>query len=204
MDTLVLNQGYQPINRVPWFEAIGYLFTEDGTPKCEVVEVYDEKFVHSGRTSGGELPVALTILQTEEEGKWFVPSVIRFLKAATGMFRKGVKFNRNNVWLRDKGRCQYCDNKVSRSSFTYDHVIPRRQSGKTKWENIVVACSPCNQRKKDRSPAQAGMRLRRKPVRPKHLPGLNSPLLNWQEGMPDTWQSYLASVRYWHGKLDED
>ena len=200
MDTLVLNSGFQPINRISWSEAIGCLFSRE----CEVVEVYEEKFVHSGRNVGDDIPDSLSLLRTEEDGKWFVPSVIRFLTKAAGMFRKGVKFNRNNVWARDKGRCQFCDQRVSRSGFTYDHVIPRCQGGRTRWENIVVSCNPCNQQKRNRTPAQAKMKLRRTPQRPKYLPGVTSPLLNWREGMPETWRSYLASYRYWHSELDED
>lgn len=28
---------------------------------------------------------------------------------------------------------------------TVDHVIPRQDGGPTKWENVVLACFPCNQ-----------------------------------------------------------
>jgi 5-methylcytosine-specific restriction endonuclease McrA len=45
-------------------------------------------------------------------------------------------------------------------------VVPRSRGGRTTWDNIVAACSPCNLRKGGRTPAQAGMPVRRRPVRP--------------------------------------
>jgi 5-methylcytosine-specific restriction endonuclease McrA len=89
------------------------------------------------------------------------------------------------------------------SEFTFDHIVPRSQGGITRWENVVVSCLPCNQRKADRAPEQAGMKLLVKPTKPKTLPGSLTPVLKWEEGMPETWREYLGSIEYWHGKLDE-
>ncbi len=50
-----------------------------------------------------------------------MPSIVRFVHKVSGIFRKGVKFNRKNVWLRDKGTCQYCGVKTSMSEFTSNH-----------------------------------------------------------------------------------
>jgi len=98
--------------------------------------------------------------------------------------------------------CQYCNVRMSSDEFTYDHIVPFSKGGTTKWRNIVVACVPCNHKKANRTPREAGMRLRRKPFIPMHLPGQVSPALKWHEGMPPSWKSFLASVSYWHGKLD--
>jgi len=182
MQVLVLNVSYMPINRVPWQDALCDVFTG----RAEVVEEYDNWVVHSSTMC---IPV---------------PSVIRFIStAANNVFRRGVKFNRNNVWMRDKGRCQYCNRQVSRAEFTYDHVRPQSQGGRTRWENIVVACTPCNQRKRDRSPEEVGMRLIREPYRPKFLPGVSFPVFQWDDDMPPSWKDYLGSVRYWHSELGD-
>lgn len=181
MDTLVLNSAYMPIDRISWKEAIANLVKG----RAEVVEEYLDWTVSSPSQT------------------WRVPSIIRFLGKVTGLFRKGPKFNRHNVYLRDKGRCQYCDRKVSKSEFTYDHVVPRRQGGKTTWKNVVIACSKCNQRKADHTPKQAGMRLRSKPVKPHSLPG-TTPIIRWADNMPPTWKDYVAGVSYWHAKLDDE
>ena len=53
---------------------------------------------------------------------------------------------------------------------TLDHVVPRAQGGESRWDNCVLACVECNHAKADRTPQQAGLRLRHKPVRPKWNP----------------------------------
>lgn len=199
MDTLVLNSAYLPIDRVSWMEAIGDLLTG----RAEVVDVYEGATVRSGTGyDRGVLPYTFQALATSETGVWLVPSIIRFLSKAV-FHRRYVKFNRHNVWLRDQGRCQFCNIKLRTDEFTYDHVLPQSRGGKTKWDNIVVACIPCNHRKANRTPAEAGMKLARAPYRPSQLPGQLSPALSWKEGMPESWKSFLESVRYWHGGLTE-
>lgn len=197
METLVLNSAYMPINRVSWMDALGDLLTG----RAEVVEVYEDKTVRSGGSGCPALPRSFDPLRTGRRGVWKIPSIIRFITKAV-FHRRGVRFNRHNVWLRDKGRCQYCANKLTRAEFTYDHVTPQSKGGQTRWRNIVVACVPCNHRKANRTPREAGMKLRSKPVQPKYLPGQMSPVLSWSEGMPMSWKCFLESVRYWHGDLD--
>ena len=181
METLVLNAAYQPVSRVSWQEAFCMVFTG----RAEVVESYGDRIVRSARE---EFPM---------------PSIVRFVRMVRGVFKRRVKFNRRNVYLRDKGACQYCGKPVSSTDFSFEHVIPRAQGGRTSWENIVVACVPCNRKKGGRTPEQARMRLRSKPVHPRSLPGAGSAKLVWREGMPDSWKTYLQSVRYWHGALDD-
>lgn len=80
---------------------------------------------------------------------------------------KEVRFNRYSVFERDDHVCQYCGREYSESELTLDHVIPREKGGRTSWENIVTSCIYCNSEKANRLPHQAGMRLLRKPARPK-------------------------------------
>lgn len=181
MDTLVLTAGYEPMARVPWQRAITLLF--EG--KVEVVEEYEDKWVHS-----------VTI-------ELKMPSVIRFLRMVKGR-KRAIKFSRENVYERDHGKCQYCTQHVPRHAFTYDHVIPRAQNGQTVWENVVVSCVPCNQKKAGRTPEQAGMKLAVRPVKPTKLPSTVKLTFTWQKGMPETWKTWLQSVAYWHGELDND
>jgi len=74
-----------------------------------------------------------------------LPSVVA-LRRFVPVSRR-VIFNRFNVFLRDRFRCQYCDEKFAPVDLTFDHVIPRSRGGLTCWSNIVAACSPCNTRK---------------------------------------------------------
>lgn len=185
METLVLDSSYQPVDKVPWQRAITLYFQG----KVEIVEEYSNQDLRS---------VTFAIK---------MPSVVRFFKALRGK-RKVVKFSRENVYTRDKGRCQYCGNAVARAEFTYDHVLPRSQGGKTEWTNIVCSCVPCNQKKQNRTPEKAGMRLHNVPVKPKKLPETVHLTFTWREGMPDTWRSWLRDavrdMTYWHGELDQE
>jgi 5-methylcytosine-specific restriction endonuclease McrA len=72
-------------------------------------------------------------------------------------------FTRFNLFLRDKFACQYCG---SPHDLTFDHVIPRRAGGRTTWENVATACSPCNLKKGGRTPREAHMQLHVTPIRP--------------------------------------
>lgn len=180
METLVLTREYQPWSRIPWQEALILIFKG----RAEIVEEYQDKTVHS-----------VTF-------EYKVPSVIRFLQKIVGR-KKFPKFSRDNIYERDKGKCQYCGHKVLRHEFSYEHVIPRSQGGQTNWENIVVACTDCNQKKGGRTPQQAGMRLLSTPVRPNRTSDRFRITITFKPGMPDSWRNWLRSVAYWHGELEQ-
>jgi len=112
---------------------------------------------------------------------------------------KELKLTRNNVFERDRNRCQYCGRHFSREELNLDHVIPRHYGGRTTWENIVCSCMSCNTRKANRLPHEAGIRLIRKPVRPKWRPVI-SLVLGAQHR--ELWKDFL-DLAYWNVELDE-
>jgi len=112
---------------------------------------------------------------------------------------KELKLTRNNVFERDKNQCQYCAKVFYREELNLDHVIPRHAGGRTTWENIVCSCVKCNTRKANRLPHEAGMRLIRKPVRPKWRPVISLLLGKQQREM---WKDFL-DLAYWNVELDE-
>jgi 5-methylcytosine-specific restriction endonuclease McrA len=181
METLVLTASYEPVARVSWRRAVTLLF--EG--KVEVIEEYEDRLIRS---------VTFEIK---------MPSVIRFLRAIRAR-NKTPKFSRENVYARDSGRCQYCMKKIMRHDATYDHVTPRAFGGKTTWENVVIACVPCNQKKGARTVEQAGMHLRTTPSRPKKLPDALRFTITFQKGMPHSWKSWLRDFSYWNGELEND
>lgn len=145
-NTLLLNQGYQPIAVVPWQRA----FCMHVRGKVEIVEVHDWQARSS--TASHQVPSVVRL-----------KGVVRYHKP------KGVRFSRINVYIRDEYTCQYCNKKEKHGDLTLDHVIPRAQGGRTSWTNIVSCCVPCNRRKGNRTPEEAGMPLARSPTRPKYL-----------------------------------
>lgn len=180
METLVLSTSFEPVARISWQRAITLLFLG----KAEVVEEYEDKVIRS---------VTFEVR---------MPSVIRFLRGVRAK-RRSVRFSRENVYARDSMRCQYCAQRVARHEATYDHVVPRAHGGRTTWDNVVIACFACNQRKGGRTPEQAGMQLRTLPVKPKKLPDTVRLTFGYERGMPVTWKKFLRDVAYWHGELEE-
>jgi len=82
---------------------------------------------------------------------------------------KNAPLTPENLLKRDNNECQYCGKKLSRSSLTMDHVFPECRGGKKTWKNIVAACKSCNNKKDNRTPAEANMKLRKKPKVPTRL-----------------------------------
>jgi 5-methylcytosine-specific restriction endonuclease McrA len=125
-----------------------------------------------------------------------VPRIIRLL-FYDRLPRTEVKFNRRNIFARDKNHCQYCGKRFPTTELSLDHVIPRSIGGKATWENIVCACSQCNAKKGGRTPKQANMTLIQKPIKPKH-----SPLLHIHLGHQryNSWKQFLDHA-YWSVEL---
>src|SRR5438552_295759 len=90
------------------------------------------------------------------------PAVVRMHRAHVP-HRSTLRFCRANVFRRDGYKCQYCGEVLAGRLLTFDHVVPRARGGKTEWENIVTCCGPCNDRKRDRTPDEAAMKLLRRP-----------------------------------------
>jgi len=148
MDVLVLSTGFEPMYLIGWSKALGDFFKG----RVEIVKYCDTRTI--GTTSG---PVKM-------------PSVVRFKE---GVFsnkwknrRKFIKLNRKTLWLRDKGKCQYCKITVGMKFYQIEHVIPKSRGGKTTWENVVVACPKCNQKKGSKTPQEAGLFLCSIPAKP--------------------------------------
>jgi len=151
--SLLLNASFQPLQVIPWQKALQLFFSG----KVEIVESSD-RLIRS---------VSLQIK---------MPLVIRLIKYIPQKNRKNiVRFNRNNIFLRDGYTCQYCHEKQHLSHLTMDHVVPVVKGGEKSWENIVTACRACNLKKGGRTPEEAQMRLKSRPKQPVWLPfmGIN-------------------------------
>ncbi len=128
-----------------------------------------------------------------------VPRVIMLL-VFDRLPKKEVKFTRHNIFERDKNTCQYCGRVCDRKDLNLDHVVPRDRGGPTTWENIVCSCIPCNTRKANRTPVEAGMHLIRKPKRPKWRPFVQ---VNFGLEYHSDWKHFL-DLAYWNVELGEE
>lgn len=125
-----------------------------------------------------------------------VPEVI-LLSAFNGFFRNEVRFSRRNIFERDKNSCQYCLKRFAKADLTIDHVVPQSKGGRDTWENLVLACVKCNVKKANRTPLEAGMPLKRQPVKPSWLPQLSSRV---PPGEFTSWQRFVDAA-YWDAEL---
>ena len=181
METLILTAAWEPVGGVGWERAMTLWLAG----RAEVVEVYEDRRVRTVSVH------------------FEVPSVLRFVRGLRPQTKRRPSFSRANVYARDEGRCQYCGRRVPRHDATFDHVVPRGRGGKTGWDNIVIACLPCNRVKACRTPDEAGMALLAAPRRPHVLP--RAPMMvTWEKGMPLTWRQYLRDTRYWGARLEQD
>jgi len=161
MSTLVLNRAWEIERIVTWQAAMRLSYTG----RAEEVEYHKNKFIHT------------------VSRRFQAPAVIRMLSGKI-MKNDRVRLSRRNVWARDKGLCQYCNQTVTVTSMTYDHVLPRSRGGKTTWDNIVLSCSVCNAFKGNKTPHEAGMKPQ-KPVAPR-----KSLLVRNEIAGCETWRKY--------------
>lgn len=115
------------------------------------------------------------------------PDVIVLKKYGERPPRK-VQFTRPNLYRRDDYTCQYCGVEMPERKLTIEHILPRSRGGATSWENCVAACENCNFSKADKTPTEAGMRLKSAPARPAWTPKLALP--RGHEAR-ESWQPFL-------------
>jgi len=163
---LVLNRAYLATNIISWQRAISMVYGG----KAETVSDRDDVEIHT------------------VERNYRLPSVIRLLIYA-GFPRFAPRFTRRNIYLRDDYTCQYCGRRQESGRLNLDHVVPVSRGGATSWTNVVCSCHSCNLKKKNRTPAELGMKLLRQPRAPGNY------MLYYLRGteVPSDWADFL----YW-------
>jgi 5-methylcytosine-specific restriction endonuclease McrA len=189
--TLVLNRNWQPVHVATVARSLTMLWNES----AQVVDPEDYRLYNWtdwARLAPGEgEPFIRTV-----KFRMRVPEVLTLTRHDRPR-HTAVTFCRRNVFKRDHQTCQYCGVRPGTEELTIDHVLPRSQGGQTNWENCVLACVPCNARKANRTPEQAGMKLRRLPVRPAWKPLYDAPTIRIA-----SWSRFLSEA-YWNVSLEE-
>jgi 5-methylcytosine-specific restriction endonuclease McrA len=159
-----LNRHWQPVHVTTVVRALVMVWNE----AARVVEPDDYR-VYAWEEWSRLEPDADELCVRTARGRMRVPEVV-CLSRYERLPATAVAFSRRNVAKRDHNTCQYCGAQPGWERITVDHVVPRSQGGSSNWTNCVAACVPCNATKADRTPEQAGMRLRRRPTRPDWRP----------------------------------
>ena len=162
---LVLNASYEPINVCAARRAL--VLVLKGVARAEESSYM---VVHGHRNS-----LAL-------------PSVIRLLEYRR-IPQQTRALSRKNILMRDRYTCQYCHRTLASTELTLDHVMPRSRKGDSSWENLVACCVGCNNKKGNRTPEEAGLRVAR-PPRPFSL-HTSRHLIRLLGKSDDQWRKYL-------------
>jgi len=119
-----------------------------------------------------------------------VPLIMRLIKLVRTLYKAKVPYSKRNVFIRDEFKCCYCG--CEPGKLTIEHIVPRDQGGKSTWENTVAACLPCNNKKENRTPSQAGMYLMRRPFAPTINEFLQLRMRKW--GVKSILKEFFESV----------
>lgn len=159
---LVLNRQWQAIAIISAAEAFSHMVSGTADALDEMEPVIWEEWL--------QLPLKKNYDSTgTPNGKIRTPKII-VLKLFAKMPMYKPKFSLKNIYIRDKGVCQYSGEKLHPSQASIDHVVPQSKGGATTWENCVLAERTLNSLKGDKSVKEAGLRLRNKPYEPKAVP----------------------------------
>ncbi len=123
-----------------------------------------------------------TIRSVNHSYPW--PSVIR-LKKYVSLPYKQVILTRKNILKRDNYLCSYCGR--GDLALTVDHVIPKALGGADTWENMVCACTKCNNAKGNKPLAEFELKLIQKPYVPNHILFIK----NSVSKIDENWKPYL-------------
>lgn len=198
-NVLVLNKHYAAVRVISARRAFCMLFKRI----AEIVSVDDARYESYDFESWREVSEFRSRYERDRH-EWVrcvkfelaVPRVIR-LMLYDRLPRRGVKFNRRNIFARDRNHCQYCGKKFSTSELSLDHIVPRSRGGGTSWTNVVCCCVTCNVRKGGRTPREAHLKLIAEPVKPRRSPAVTLRLTSEKYA---SWKQFLDTA-YWNVEL---
>jgi 5-methylcytosine-specific restriction endonuclease McrA len=179
---LCLNKLWQPIG----VKSVREAFNELVSPYCSALNIiykqkvdgsFDFNEVQEIQTLKWEDWIQLPIRQCDLEIRTSklairVPTIIvssRYSDVPIKRFRP----TKNNIWLRDKGICQYSGKKLKPEEANIDHPFPKSRGGPNTWENMVLCHKEINSKKGNKTPEEAGLKLIKEPKEMKPILAYN-------------------------------
>lgn len=156
---LVLNRSYQPVRITDAKHGFSLLYLGRARALDADYEPYDFP-AWAARTPSEDDEAIGT-----PGGAICIPRVVHLLDY-NRVPRAPLRLSRRHVYMRDDYTCQYCGGRPGVKELNLDHVLPRSRGGRSTWENLVTSCRKCNLDKGWSTPEEAGLRLRKRPVRP--------------------------------------
>ena len=190
--TLVLNRHWVPVNVTTVLSALCKLY--EGAARVvnpADYALHDFDSWAKLRVAEGQPCVRTATLSIA------IPEVIVLTRYGS-VPERSVAFSRSNLYKRDRFTCQYCGKRPGSEELTIDHVVPRSRGGTSTWTNCVVACVGCNFKKANKLLVEAGLLLRRKPVKPERATQLILARFSYKA----SWEKF-ATDAYWNVELKE-
>lgn len=119
------------------------------------------------------------------------PAVLKLRRYIQPKRYRRVRLSRENIFLRDEYKCQYCGDEFTYRELTLDHVMPVSRGGPKSWKNLVAACHKCNHKKGNRTPREANMKLLKKPVPLRWTPSFD--VKARIKGGDELWSPYMEA-----------
>jgi hypothetical protein len=185
---LLLNADYVPLRIISWQRAIVWSirYENNNNYGIEIISYYNDKHIQGAGNK-----------------QYPVPAVAKTLRYFN-LYNRKINFSRNNLFIRDNYTCQYCGVQFCSSQLTYDHIIPKcrfdheKRKQSTNWQNIVTACRPCNHKKGNRTPKEAGMTLIGNPIQPnysvQYLPWFGELTTISNSPSYELWKPFIANI----------
>lgn len=178
---LILNTDYRPFDVWNWKKTMRKLVSTNN-----ILPIYNDKgivkhdkLIRDGQGNIYDLP-AVVILT-------------KFINVHSGK----APYTKMNIYARDLFYCQYCGELTTHENRTIDHVIPRAHWNSRRYhfklnsfENVVTCCVSCNMKKRNRTPAQADMKLIRTPKKISKLEVYKNKL-SLIKNKPKQWNNYI-------------
>lgn len=197
VDTLVLNKNFYAVHVIDWKRALSLLYQGHA-------QAVDENYAQYDFDDWRELSA---LMKEHPNGfvravnfKIAIPEIIK-LTRYDKLPKRDVKFNRRNLYEHYKFKCGYCGEKFDSKELNLDHIVPRSRGGKTTWANIITTCIPCNTKKRDRTPEEAGMNLLVKPTKPRWRGNRSYFKFSVKLPMKKSWQK-IIDAKYWNTELE--
>jgi len=138
---ILLNASNELLSQISWRRAVTLVLNGD----AHIVEAHNSRHIRSQNVT---LPEPKVVQLT------------RYVYVKWVENKTPLKPSKAHVLARDQHVCAYC----GEYAHTVDHVQPRSRGGLNTWENLVAACTPCNNRKADKTLGEAGLKLAWEPV----------------------------------------
>lgn len=168
LSTILLDSNMNYIGTISWQKALTMVWKGSVNVLSHYMREVDGELEEVRVSAGTELATG----ERRYMGMPFIASLIEhvydpyaaYLKSDSDIAMKRAILVRDSYICAYQHRLGKKDKKGKPDGCTYkadtvDHIIPKSKGGPNTWTNLIAACKWCNNKKADRTPKEAGMKL---------------------------------------------